>query len=225
MNVSLARAVRWVVIAAGAVSYPFIAYYSTTPAAISTMPWLGVATSLTPALAILLWLTWQSSKKPALLLLWAAIGLVLWQFWGTLERNFSWAYFIQHAGTNLMLAAMFGATLAQGRQPLCTRFAEAVHRGLTPEMARYSRQVTVAWTLFFVAISLVSAGLFLLAPLEIWSVFANFLNLPLVLLMFAVEYRVRLYKLPTLEKHSILDGMLAFWKTQSGRPGASPPLG
>ena len=224
MNSSLARAVRWIVIAAGAICYPFIAHFSTTPEAIATMPWLGVTTSLTPALAILFLLTWQSPKKPVLLLLWAIIGLVLWQFWGTLERNFSWAYFIQHAGTNLMLAAMFGATLAQGRQPLCTRFAEAVHRGLTPEMERYSRQVTVAWTLFFVAMSLISAGLFLFAPLEVWSVFANFLNFPLVLLMFAVEYRVRLYTIPNLEKHSILDGMRAFWKTQPGRPGSSSPL-
>lgn len=225
MTISLARAVRWVVIAAGAVSYPFVAHYSTTPEAISTMPWLGVATSLTPALAILLWLTWHSSKKPALLLLWAVIGVGLWQFWGALERNFSWVYFIQHAGTNLMLAAMFGATLAQGRQPLCTRFAEAVHRGLTPEVERYSRQVTVAWTLFFVAMSLISAALFIFAPLETWSVFANFMNFPLVLLMFVVEYRVRLYKMPDAEKHSILDGMRAFWKPQPARPDAPPPLG
>ena len=223
MNLSLARVVRWGAIAAGAVSYPFIAHYSTTPDAMATMPWLGVATSLTPSLAILLWLTWQSSKKRVMLLLWAAIGVLLWQFWGALERNFSWAYFIQHAGTNLMLAAMFGVTLARDRQPLCSRFAEAVHRGLTPEMARYSRKVTVAWTLFFVAISLISSGLFLFAPLETWSVFANFLTFPLVALMFIVEYRVRLYTLPDLEKHSILDGVLAFWKTQPGRSDASPP--
>lgn len=226
MNRSPARVVRWILVAAGAISYPFLAHYSTTPAVVASEPWLGVATSLTPALAILAWLAWHSPRKPAMLLLGALLGFVLWQFWGTLERNFSWVYFIQHAGTNLMLAVMFGSTLAAGRQPLCTRFAAAVHGGvLAPEVERYARQVTVAWTLFFVAIGLVSAGLFAFAPLEAWSVFANFLNVPLVLAMFVVEYRVRLYKLPNLEKHSIVDGMLAFWKTQPERSRPPSPLG
>ncbi|MBT9590368.1 MAG: hypothetical protein IV089_05595, partial [Thiobacillus sp.] len=140
------------------------------------------------------------------------------------ERNFSWAYFIQHAGTNLMLAAVFGVTLARGRQALCTRFAEAVHGSLAPEVLRYTRQITLAWTLFFIGVSLVSGLLFFLAPIETWSVFANFLTFPLVLLMFAVEFLVRLRKLPNLEKHSILDGMLAFWKTPPGRSDTPPPL-
>ncbi|MDP2266529.1 MAG: hypothetical protein Q8J70_08280 [Thiobacillus sp.] len=224
MSFTLARAVRWVVIAAGAIAYPVLAHYSTSPVAVTTTPWLGVGISLAPSLAILLWLTWNSSRKPAMLLLCAGVGMLLWGFWGALERNFSWAYFIQHAGTNLMLAAVFGVTLARGRQALCSRFAEAVHGSLTPEVAHYSRQVTLAWTLFFIAVSLVSGLLFFLAPLETWSVFANFLTFPLVLLMFAVEFLVRLRKLPNLEKHSILDGMLAFWKTPRGRPDTPPPL-
>lgn len=222
MSITLARAVRWGVVAAGAIAYPVLAHVSTAPAAVTETPWLGVGVSLAPSLAILLWLTWNSSRKPAMLLLCAAAGLLLWGFWGTLERNFSWVYFIQHAGTNLMLAAVFGVTLARGRQALCTRFAEAVHGTLAPEVVRYSRQVTLAWTLFFIAVSLVSGLLFFLAPLETWSVFANFLTFPLILLMFAVEYGIRLRKLPNLEKHSILDGMLAFWKTPPARSDTSP---
>ncbi|MFA5083311.1 MAG: hypothetical protein WC474_12240, partial [Hydrogenophilaceae bacterium] len=97
-------------------------------------------------------------------------------------------------------------------QPICSRFAEVVHGGLDPELVRYTRQVTLAWTLFFLAVSLASTLLFLFAPIEVWSVFANFLTLPLVLLMFAAEFLVRLRKLPHLEKHSILDGILAYWK-------------
>lgn len=220
MNFSLARTVRWVVIAAGAIAYPVLAHYSTSATAVATMPWLGVGMSLTPALAILLWLTWTSQRKPTMLLLCTAVALLLWGLWDTLEHNFSWVYFIQHAGTNLMLAAVFGTTLARGRQALCTRFAEAVHGILAPDVLRYTRQITLAWTLFFVAVSLVSTVLFLFFAIETWSIFANFLTFPLVLLMFAVEYGVRLYKLPHLEKHSILDGMLAFWKTP---PGTHPP--
>jgi uncharacterized membrane protein len=158
-----------------------------------------------------------------MLLLCAVVGGLLWGFWGVLERNFSWVYFLQHAGTYVMLASVFGVTLARGRQPLCTRFAEVVHGSLMPEEVRYSRQVTLAWTLFLLAISLVSSALFFFASIEAWSVFANFLSFPLILLMFVVEYGIRLRKLPHQKKHSIMDGVLAYWKTPAARPGVSPP--
>ncbi len=217
MSHSLVRVARWAVIAAGAISYPILAHYSTTQSAMTETPWLGVGVSLAPSLAILLFITWNSSRKPVMLLLSAVVGMLVWGFWGMLERNFSWAYFIQHAGTNLMLAAVFGVTLARGRQALCTRFAEAVHGSLAPEVLRYTRQLTLAWTLFFIAISLTSSLLFAFAPIEIWSIFANFLTFPLVILMFVAEFLVRLRKLPNLERHNILDGIRAFWKPSHAR--------
>ena len=224
MSFSLRRATRWTAIGAGVITYPVLAHYSTTPAAVSGTPWLGIGVSLAPSLAILLWLTWQSRAKLPMMLVCAVVGVLLWEFRDTLERNFSWVYFIQHAGTYLMLASVFGVTLARGRQALCSRFAEAVHGSLEPDVLRYTRQLTLAWTLFFITISLVSALLFAFTPIETWSIFANFLTFPLVLLMFAVEFLVRLRKLPNLEKHSILDGMLAFWKTPHGRSDTPPPI-
>lgn len=221
MNLTPGRAVRWIVIAAGCIAYPVLAHYSTTTSAATTFPSLGVAVSLAPSLAILFWLTWRSPVKPAMLLLCAVVGVLLWGGWSVLERNFNWVYFLQHAGTYAMLAAVFGVTLARGRQPLCTRFAEVVHGSLTPEEVRYSRQVTLAWTLFLLAISLTSSALFFFAGIEVWSVFANFLSFPLVLLMFVVEYGIRLRMLPHQKKHSIMDGMRAYWKTPAARPGTS----
>jgi len=223
MSLTLLRAVRWIVIAAGAIAYPVLAHYSAATSAATTLPSLGVAVSLAPSLAILLWLAWRSPMRPAMLLLCAVVGGLLWGFWGVLERNFSWVYFLQHAGTNVMLAAVFGVTLGRGRQALCTRFAEVVHGSLAPEEVRYSRQVTLAWMLFFLAISLISSVLFFFVSIEVWSVFANFLSFPLILLMFAAEYGVRRRKLPHQKKHSIMDGMLAYWKTPAARPGVSPP--
>ncbi|MGE5028108.1 MAG: hypothetical protein ACM3JK_06510, partial [Betaproteobacteria bacterium] len=146
---------------------------------------------------------------------------LLWGFWGALERNFNWVYLLQHAGTYAVLAAVFGVTLARGRQPLCTRFAEAVHGSLAPDVVRYTRQVTLAWVLFFVTVSLASCALFFLASIGVWSIFANFLSFPLILLMFVAEYLVRLRKLPHLEKHSIKDGIVAFWKTPGALAGSS----
>jgi hypothetical protein len=59
---------------------------------------------------------------------------------------------------------------------------------LEPRLAHYSRQVTVAWTVFFVAMMCMSILLYLLAPISVWSAFANLATLPLVALMFIVEY-------------------------------------
>ena len=92
---------------------------------------------------------------------------------------------------------------------------------LDSEVVRYTRQVTRAWTLFFLGMSLVSAVLFLFGTIEAWSVFANFLSLPLVLLMFVAEHLVRLHKLPHLEQHSIMESILAFRRTPKVCPGAA----
>ena len=220
MSVTPGRVVRWVGMAAAGVAYSVLAHYSAATSAATTCPSLGVAVSLAPTLAILLGLTWRSPDKPAMLLLCAVVAAVLWGFWGALEKNFSWVYFLQHAGTYAMLAAVFGVTLARGRQPLCTRFAEAVHGSLTPEEVRYSRQVTLAWVLFFLAVSLVSSALFFFSSIGMWSIFANFLSFPLIVLMFVAEYGVRQRTLRHQKKHSIMDGMRAYWKTAAARPGA-----
>lgn len=212
---------RWIAIVAGGVGYSVLAHYSAATSAAATLPSLGVAVSLAPSLAILLWLTWRSPRRTIMLLVCAVAGGLLWEFWGALERNFNWVYFLQHVGTNVMLAAVFGTTLAPGRQALCTRLAETVHGSLAPEVVCYTRQLTLAWVVFFLAMSLISTVLFFFAGIEAWSVFANFISFPLILLMFAVEYWVRLRKLPNLEKHSIMDGIRAFWKKSAAAQGAA----
>lgn len=222
MRLSWARVARGFVIAVGVVAYPVLAYYSAATSAAVTWPSLGVVVSLAPSLAILLWLAWRSPRRRLMLTLCVVVGVLLAVFWGALQRNFSWVYFLQHVGINVMLAIVFGATLLRGRQALCTRLAEAVHRSsLAPEVLRYTRQITLAWTLFFLATALISSALFCCASIEAWSVFANFLSFPLILLMFAAEYAVRLRTLPDLEQHSIMDGVRAFWKKPTPLPNAS----
>jgi uncharacterized membrane protein len=220
MSLTPVCTVRRTVIAAGVIAYPVLAYYSTTPEAVTTLPALGLTVSLTPVLAILTWLAWRSPRRLVMLALCVAAGFLLWQYQDTLERNVGWVYFIQHTGTYLLLGAVFGMTLMRGRHPLCTRCAEALRGSLSPEVARYTRSVTLAWTLFFLGISLISTLLFWLCRIDIWSVFANFLTLPLIALMFIVEHLVRLRKLPNLEQHSIMDSILAFRNIPEAGPGA-----
>ena len=140
----------------------------------------------------------------------AALALLAWA-WPQLRENVALLYYLEHVGTNLAFAVVFGRTLGAGHEPLITQLARFAHpEGLSPAKLRYTRQVTVAWTGFFIATAAVSTGLFLLAPPAVWSVFANFLTLPLILLMFAAEHLCRYLLLPSFERGSIADTIRAF---------------
>jgi uncharacterized membrane protein len=126
----------------------------------------------------------------------ATLGLAAFVGAGT-----KWAVFLPSAAINLLLAWFFGRTLVRGRTPLVTALARVV-RGvspLPPELERYTRRVTWAWSLFFAATVAVSAALAAFAPLATWSLFANVLAAPLVAAMFAGEYAYRRWRLAAYE--------------------------
>jgi uncharacterized membrane protein len=123
----------------------------------------------------------------------AAAGgaLLAYCFWPQLTHNFSLVYLIQQLGFHALMAATFGLSLLSGRRPLCTQLADKVHGPLGAAETRYTRQVTAAWAVFFLANAAATALLYEFAPLRIWSMFVNFASLPLIGLMFAAEYAVR----------------------------------
>jgi uncharacterized membrane protein len=133
----------------------------------------------------------------------SAMGLLAW-LWPTFHNPTVWLYFLQHFGINAALALMFGRTLLDGHRPLVTVVAAMAHDEMSPELLRYTRQVTVAWTLFFVGNALASTLLFFFAPTELWSMFANILSMPLVGLMFLVENEVRKRTLPKRDQVGLL---------------------
>ena len=204
------RIVRWLGIAVLVISYPLLAHYTNESAQRGN---LGALVAIAPVVLIALVLAWRSPRRWLMLGVLVLLCLALMAWWPILEHHYGVVYWLQHAGMQLVLCIIFGRTLFAGRQPLCTRFAEAVHAPLTPRHEIYARQVTVAWTLFFAAMMLVSTMLFFLAPLATWSVFANFMTLPLVVLMFIVEYRMRKRILPDLPNAHILDAVRAFRNT------------
>jgi uncharacterized membrane protein len=200
---------QWLGISLLMIAYPLLAHYSSTSSFIAAWPEVSASIALLPALGLLLWLAYSSGRYLGLLLLClllAGLGYFVWPF---LVRHFEWLYFIQHAASNLGLAGFFGHTLANGSKPLVSRMAETVFGTLSPAMTRYTRQVTIAWTLFFAGTVLVSTLLFLFYSIEAWSFFANILSLPLLALMFALEYRVRLRLVPD-ERHRPLDSFRAY---------------
>ncbi len=204
------RIVPWLGIAALLVGYPLLAHYTNESAHSGS---LGALVAIAPVVLIALVLAWRSPRRLTMLGVLVLLGIALWAGWPALENHFGLVYWLQHVGMQLILFMTFGRTLIAGRQPLCTRFARAVHAVVTPQHEIYARQVTLAWTLFFVAMALASTLLFFLAPLATWSVFANFLTLPLVALMFVGEYWVRRWALPDMRHMHILDAVRAFRNT------------
>jgi len=93
---------------------------------------------------------------------------------------------------NLALCVLFGRTLAPGREPMIARFAR-LERGaaLPPDLARYTRRLTVAWTGFFALMAAVSASLAAWGSVTAWSLFTNVINYLLVAAFFVGEYVYR----------------------------------
>lgn len=120
----------------------------------------------------------------------ATVALLAWA-WPRLLNHVDGVYLIQHVGINGSLGLLFGSTLLRGREPLCTTFAGLMQPSVSPALARYTRQVTAAWTIFFVVVITTSLLLYAFAPVAVWSLFANILTGPLVATMFVCEYLLR----------------------------------
>lgn len=182
---------------------------------------LGLALVLAPALVLGLGYAARSPRRAVLLPLAVIAAAGLWLARGALVRHYEWGLFLEHVLFNSALGYLFGRTLAQGRVPLCTQFAAMV-RGtpLAPEIAVYTRRVTVAWTLFFAAIVAVSTVLFATVPIEAWSTFANYLTLPLAALMFIAEHACRRFALPGIRSSGMLESVRAYRRSTAARPAS-----
>jgi uncharacterized membrane protein len=183
------------------VTYSVLSHYSN-----SHVEDLGLATSLAlaPMLAFGFGLIWRVRGAVIACVLSVAAALLLYIAWPELTARFALLYLVQQAGFYFLMALTFGLTLRRGAIPLCTRLADKIHGPLSAAELRYTRQVTTAWTLFF-GVNVVAAGvMFAVAPIRVWSLFVNFCAVPLVALMFLVEYAVRRRVLPRVEQRSSL---------------------
>jgi uncharacterized membrane protein len=149
-------------------------------------------------------LVWRWSGALLAVLTAAATALLLRAFWPLFTANFSIVYLSQQCGFYAIMAFSFGRSLLEGRVPLCTRLADKIHGPLSALELRYTRNVTIAWVVFFLANMLVTFLLFEFAPLRVWSLFVNFFSLPLILLMFAAEYAVRRRVLPYVQRNGLI---------------------
>lgn len=173
-------------------------------------PAAGALLSLVPLSLLVLWFFRRTGQRIAALAILATGAAAVALEWPALERHFPSLFFLEYSGGNLLLAMLFGRTLFGGREPLVTTFARIAHNGLTPALARYTRKVTIAWTVFFLALFATATALYAAGFTAAWSLLANLLSPILMALMFVVEYGIRHVVLPDIERMGILGGMRAF---------------
>lgn len=118
--------------------------------------------------------------------------LILGASWQSAHQSLMAVSGVPHAIINGGLLAFFGGSLFVGRDAIVTMLARKIRGPLPDELVVYTRRVTWAWSIFFAGQLLGSLVLFLYAPVEVWSLFVNVLNAPLIALMFALEYGYRM---------------------------------
>ncbi|ROL77293.1 hypothetical protein [Pseudomonas vranovensis] len=88
------------------------------------------------------------------------------------------------------MLGLFGLSLKFG-PPVAERLARLREPQLPEVAVRYTRQVTKAWSLFFLANGLVAAALTLWAPLSWWTLYNGLIAYGLMGLLFAIEWLIR----------------------------------
>ena len=125
---------------------------------------------------------------------------------------------------NIFGAWIFGHTLAPGQVPLIERLARLLHEGdgINDKIASYARKVTIAWTVFLGGLAVLNTTLAMLAtpngvlmlmglhpsvtvPVEVWSLFANFIDYVLAGALFLAEYAYRQRKFPDQPYRNFFD--------------------
>lgn len=202
---------RWLAAAVAAIAYAAVSYLLMTRARDSAWSLLVVLGPLVVLGTAGAWGNGQRVLAAAGLL--AAVVLALFAASGR-GLPARWLYLAQHAGVHLALAAWFGSTLRKGAEPLVSALARRVHGSLTQAMARYTRQVTLAWTLYFLAMAAASLALFAAGDFAHWSLLADVLTPVFTGAFFVGEYLVRYRLHPEFERVSLQQAIVA-WRAHS----------
>jgi uncharacterized membrane protein len=92
---------------------------------------------------------------------------------------------------NAALSAVFAASLRGAHEPVISRFARLEHDPLPPELALYTRRLTLTWAVLFAGMGATAVVLAMSGPLEAWSTFTNVVCYLLVAALFTGEYAYR----------------------------------
>src|SRR5258706_7019467 len=104
--------------------------------------------------------------------------------------------FVPPVALNLGLAVVFARSLRPGCEPLISTFAQAERGTLEPDLARYTRTLTMLWAAFFVGAAAASALLAIFASPAWWGWFVGAGNYAAVALFVVREYLLRRVPFP-----------------------------
>ena len=126
-------------------------------------------------------------------------------------------YVLQHGAIHLALAWGFALTLRGQAKPLITALAEGLHRRLgqafTPALADYTRGVTELWVGYFLAVVLISALLYSLAPWAWWTLYCTVLTPLAAVALFVAEYVWRYRRHPEFPRVSMRAAFEAYQRS------------
>ncbi len=149
-----------------------------------------------------------------------ALGSIAWRYGDRLAAHADAVLYLENLAFLTMLAGLFAATLRDGQEPLVTGLARRARDGdMPPRVVRYTRAVTLGWSLFFVAAALSSCALFFTQSRAVWSSFVNLALGPLVVVAFVAEYGIRLRVLRGLEHGTLMTGVMAYAGRDRGETG------
>jgi len=189
------------------VAYVLASHWLMTQAPAS--PWSALAI-VGPMLALAGCLAWQRGQRLLGALALVATATLAWHAWRGGGLAPGSIYVAQHVAIHLLLAFVFGLTLVGGRESLVTALARRVHGAMTPAMAAYSRKVTAVWTVYFVAMALLSLALYALAPFATWAAFANLATPLAMVALFIGEYVLRYRLHPEFERATLSQALNAY---------------
>lgn len=212
MQVRVATRVGLVLLAG--LAYVLASHWLMTQTEASAWNVVGV---LSPMLVIVGLGAWRSGHNVVALCVVLALAALCVQAMLGIRVTSHALYLLQHAGINFLLALFFGSTLLPGRTSIITSVAQRVHgKELPPDHFAYTRQVTAAWTIFFLVIVTISLVLFFGFSFETWAVFANLVTPIATGAMFIGEYSLRYRLHPGFARSSVADAINAYMNT--GKP-------
>lgn len=184
----------WVLLSTAFFSGPFLLAKGLLPS------WIGLAIALIPCIAIIFFTFNRLQTKQSKTLFVVTIPIA---FYGLLDANLLRPELVFLANFTLIngfLFWVFSRTLSTGSIPLCTRFADLVHDKMSPEVASYSRGLTIAWSLFFALQPIVWLVLFVTLEKSYWYQLVTIVPPCLIIVLFLADWVFRQCLLPYEDK-------------------------
>lgn len=101
------------------------------------------------------------------------------------------ALFLPPVYLSLILFTIFFYSLQPEKEALISKFARVIFNENNPEIMLYTRRVTIAWSVFFLLMTIEGLILPFTVSLETWSLFVNILNYLFIAIFFIAEFSYR----------------------------------